>query len=76
MKQEFQWEIGGKKMNRCPWCGSKAKVKNSPLGYFCECSVNGHIHNIGCLVYGSLAFSETENEAKELWDKETNKMKR
>ena len=62
-------------MNRCPWCGNKAKVKITPLGCICECSVNGHAHNIGCLVYGSLAFSDTEDEAIQLWNKETEKMK-
>ena len=29
-------------MNRCPWCGDKAKVKRDPLGYICECRANGH----------------------------------
>ena len=62
-------------MNNCPWCGNKAVVKNSPLGYFAECSVNGHVHNIGCLVNVSLAFSKTKNEAKELWNKETDKLR-
>lgn len=43
-------------MNRCPWCGDKAKVKRDPLGYICECRANGHDHNTGHLVSGILAF--------------------
>lgn len=63
-------------MNKCPWCGNKAIVMKSPLGYYCECSVNGHVHNIGCfgIEYYSV-FSKTENEAKELWNKETSKIR-
>ena len=61
-------------MNRCPWCGNKAKVKPSNLGYFAECSKNGHIHNIGNHVLGSKAFSKTKKEAEELWDNETAKI--
>jgi len=71
-------------MNRCPYCGNMAQVRKTPLGYWGECSVKGHIHNIGCFIYGSLefgetygnlAFSETENEAIKLWDEETNRIK-
>ena len=62
-------------MNRCPWCGNQAKVMNSPIGYYVECSKNGHVHNIGCLVLGVTAFSDTEREAVKLWDEETNRMK-
>lgn len=62
-------------MNKCPWCEKKAKVKKSPLGYFVECSKNGHIHNIGVLVLGSKAFSETEEEAIKLWNQETKKIR-
>lgn len=61
-------------MNRCPWCGDKAKVKRDPLGYICECRANGHDHNTGHLVSGILAFSATEQEARELWDRETSKV--
>lgn len=62
-------------VNRCPWCGSKAKViKTDPLGYYCRCAANSD-HNIGRLIYGNAAFSDSENAAICLWDEETNKMK-
>lgn len=57
-------------MNRCPQRDNKAKVKRDPLGYIRECRVNGHDHNTGRLVLGILAFSATEQEARELWDRE------
>ena len=62
-------------MNKCPWCGNKAIVRKSPLGYYCACSVNGHAHNIGCFGIEYSVFSKTENEAKELWNKETSKIR-
>lgn len=62
-------------MNKCPWCGNKAIVRKSPLGYYCECSVNGHVHNIGCFGIEYSVFSKTENEAKELWNKATSKIR-
>lgn len=58
-------------MNICPWCGNKAVVRNSPLGYYAECSKNGHVHNIGVLVPATSSYSKTENEAKILWNKAT-----
>lgn len=60
-------------MNRCLWCDNKAKVKETPLGHICECSVYGHDHNTIRLMSGILAFSVTEQEARELWDRETSK---
>ena len=56
-------------MERCPWCKSIAKITNSPLGYFAECSKNGHIHNIGVLLPVTSCFSKTKDEAEKLWDK-------
>ena len=43
-------------MNRCPWCDNKAKAKETPLGYICECSAYGHDHKTVRLVSGILAF--------------------
>lgn len=43
-------------MNRCLWCDNKAKVKETPLGHICECSVYGHDHNTIRLMSGILAF--------------------
>ena len=61
-------------MNRCHWCDNKAKVKETPLRYICEYSAYGHDRNTVRLVSGILAFSATEQEARELWNRETSKV--
>lgn len=36
-------------LKQCPFCGGKAKMCNTNLGFFVECSNLGHIHNAGVL---------------------------
>lgn len=52
---------------KCPWCGCSAVVRPSALGYFVECSKNGHIHNIGCFDFEK-SFRKTEQEAIKAWN--------
>ena len=51
----------------CPWCGLSAIVRPSSLGYFVECSKNGHIHNVGCFGFDK-SYRKTEQEAIETWN--------
>ena len=69
VKQTERILVEEKTMKNCPWCKNKAVIRNSPFGYFAECSKNGHIHNIGVIVPITSAFSKTEKEAEEMWDK-------
>lgn len=55
-------------MKKCKFCGNKSHIAKSPLGYFTECSKNGHIHNIG-IFDGAKCFCETKEEAEKEWDK-------
>lgn len=59
-------------MKNCPWCKEKAVVKNSPLGFYAECSKNGHVHNIGVFGFDK-SFCKTEKEAIEVWDEQVQK---
>lgn len=60
-------------MKNCPWCSNKAVVRNSCLGYFVECEINGHIHNIG--VFENVKdFSKTKEEAIKEWDNAIDRM--
>lgn len=54
-------------IKKCPWCGCSAVVRPSALGYFVECSENGHIHNLGCFGYEK-SFRKTEQEAIKTWN--------
>ena len=54
-------------IKKCPWCGRSAVVRPSALGYFVECSKNGHIHNVGCFGYEK-SFRKTEQEAIKTWN--------
>jgi hypothetical protein len=54
-------------MKKCPWCNNKAVVKNSCVGYFVECGINGHVHNIG-VFKDARNFSKTEEEAINEWN--------
>lgn len=55
-------------MKKCKFCGSESHIVKSPLGYFAECSKNGHIHNIG-IFDGAKCFCETKEEAEKEWNK-------
>lgn len=55
------------KIKKCPWCGCVAVVRSSPLGYFVECSKNGHIHNVGCFNI-NMPYGKTQEQAINLWN--------
>lgn len=58
----------------CPWCKQKAVVRNSPIGFFVECSKNGHIHNLGVFGFDK-SFHKTEDEAIKEWNNQIKNMK-
>lgn len=55
-------------MKKCKFCGNRAHIVKSPLGYFGECCKNGHVHNIG-IFNDAKRFCVTEKEAKKEWDR-------
>ena len=55
------------KMIKCKICGAPAKMVKSNLGYFVECSKNGHIHNAG--IYPGAHICKTPEQAEKEWDK-------
>lgn len=54
-------------MIKCKICGAPAKMVKSNLGYFVECSKNGHIHNAG--IYPGAHICKTPEQAEKEWDK-------
>ena len=55
-------------MKNCKYCGSKARIVKTNLGYFCECERNWNLHNIG--IFGNVKhLCKTPEEAEREWDK-------
>lgn len=68
------WEYNGtagrrgesEKTEKCKICGSHAQIVKTNLGYFCECSKNGHIHNAG--IYPNAHICKSSEEAEKEWN--------
>lgn len=54
-------------IKKCPWCGYSAVVRSSVIGYFVECSKNGHVHNVGLFGFEK-SYRKTEQEAVKTWN--------
>ena len=50
----------------CPICNAQATVVETVLGWFAECSKNGHIHNVG--TFGG-ELSTTKEAAIKEWNR-------
>ena len=54
-------------IKKCPWCGCSSVVRPSAIGYFVECSKNGHVHNVGRFGFEK-SYRKTDKEAINTWN--------
>lgn len=58
-------------IKKCPWCGAKSIIRSCAIGYFVECSKNGHVHNVGCFGFDK-SFRKTKGQAVNIWNEYVN----